>query len=89
MVNFTGNATKVVINVHIKSMGPISEEDMVKFFNTWHAMMNGLFLPQNYSMDCYFRQYWRDERLSFTGLKKDAHSDRDKIDKARGRATTQ
>ena len=43
----------------------------------------GLFLPQNYSMDCYFRQYWRDERLSFTGLKKDAHSDRDKIDKAR------
>ena len=43
----------------------------------------GLFPPQNYSMDCYFRQYWRDERLSFTGLKKDAHSDRDKIDKAR------
>ena len=43
----------------------------------------GLFLHQNYSMDCYFRQYWRDERLSFTGLKKDAHSDRDKIDKAR------
>ena len=36
---------------------------------------------QNYSMDCYFRQYWRDERLSFTGLKKDAHSDREKIDK--------
>ena len=34
MVNFTGNATKVVINVHIKSMGPISEEDMVNFFNT-------------------------------------------------------
>ena len=25
---------------------------------------------QNYSMDCYFRQYWRDERLGFTGLKK-------------------
>ena len=25
-------------------------------------------------MDCYFRQYWRDERLSFTGLKKNAHS---------------
>lgn len=21
-------------------------------------------------MDCYFRQYWRDERLSFTGLRK-------------------
>ena len=20
---------------------------------------------QAYSMDCYFRQYWRDERLSF------------------------
>lgn len=24
-------------------------------------------------MDCYFRQYWRDDRLSFTGLKKNAH----------------
>ena len=25
-------------------------------------------------MDCYFRQYWRDERLSFTGIKKNPHS---------------
>ena len=24
---------------------------------------------QHYSMDCYFRQYWRDTRLSFKGLK--------------------
>lgn len=23
--------------------------------------------PQDYSMDCYFRQYWRDTRLSFRG----------------------
>ena len=28
---------------------------------------------QNYSMDCYFRQYWRDERLGFTGLQKNTH----------------
>jgi len=35
-----GHATKVKINILIRSMGPISEEDM------------------NYSMDCYFRQYW-------------------------------
>lgn len=25
------------------------------------------FLYQDYSMDCYFRQYWRDTRLSFLG----------------------
>ena len=25
-------------------------------------------------MDCYFRQYWRDDRLGFSGLKKDTHS---------------
>ena len=50
-----GQATKVKINILIRSMGPISEEDM------------------NYSMDCYFRQYWRDERLGFTGLKKNTH----------------
>ena len=30
--------------------------------------------PQNYSMDCYFRQYWRDTRLGFTGLKKNTQS---------------
>ncbi|XP_023328188.1 gamma-aminobutyric acid receptor alpha-like [Eurytemora carolleeae] len=26
-----------------------------------------------YSMDCYFRQYWRDERLGFRGLKHNAN----------------
>ena len=52
----SGSPTRVKINILIRSMGPISEEDM------------------NYSMDCYFRQYWRDERLSFTGVKKNAHS---------------
>ncbi|XP_040574267.1 gamma-aminobutyric acid receptor subunit alpha-1 isoform X2 [Lepeophtheirus salmonis] len=50
-----GVPTDVKINILIRSMGPISEEDM------------------NYSMDCYFRQYWRDERLSFTGLKNNTH----------------
>lgn len=24
-------------------------------------------LDMDYSMDCYFRQYWRDKRLSFKG----------------------
>ncbi|XP_059080486.1 uncharacterized protein LOC131878512 [Tigriopus californicus] len=52
----SGKATKVKINILVRSMGPISEEAM------------------DYSMDCYFRQYWRDERLSFTGVKKNAHS---------------
>ena len=34
------------------------------------------FSLQNYSMDCYFRQYWRDTRLSFTGLKSNTHSEK-------------
>ena len=25
-------------------------------------------------MDCYFRQYWRDQRLSFKGLKNNANN---------------
>ena len=29
---------------------------------------------QFYSMDCYFRQYWRDNRLSFKGLKQTANN---------------
>ena len=29
---------------------------------------------QNYSMDCYFRQYWNDERLRFSPLDLSAHS---------------
>lgn len=37
----------VLTNVLIRSMGPVSEEDMM------------------FSMDCYFRQNWRDARLSF------------------------
>ena len=32
------------------------------------------YLSQYYSMDCYFRQYWRDERLSFKGLKNNANN---------------
>ena len=29
---------------------------------------------QVFSLDCYFRQYWRDSRLSFKGLKKNANN---------------
>ena len=31
-------------------------------------------LLQNYSMDCYFRQYWKDERLKFPPLDLSAHT---------------
>ena len=32
------------------------------------------YFSQWYSMDCYFRQYWRDKRLSFKGLKNNANN---------------
>ena len=38
----------------------------VLHFSTKHSNIS---LVQHYSMDCYFRQYWRDSRLSFKGLK--------------------
>ncbi|CAL8117419.1 unnamed protein product [Orchesella dallaii] len=44
-----GRPTTIRTNIHIRSMGPISELDM------------------DYSMDCYFRQSWRDGRLKFQG----------------------
>ncbi|KAJ6638698.1 Gamma-aminobutyric acid receptor subunit alpha-6 [Pseudolycoriella hygida] len=44
-----GIPTIVKTNILIRSMGPVSEQDM------------------DYSMDCYFRQYWRDTRLKFEG----------------------
>lgn len=89
-----GQATKVKINILIRSMGPISEEDMVNniYYKDLRSLMlfsavclqsqlisavflciHLFYLFQNYSMDCYFRQYWRDERLGFTGPKKNTN----------------
>ncbi|KOB71948.1 Ionotropic GABA-aminobutyric acid receptor GRD [Operophtera brumata] len=56
-----GYPTVVQTNILIRSMGPVSELDMLaKYEKTFY-------FPQDYSMDCYFRQYWRDTRLSFLG----------------------
>ena len=70
--------TEVKVSIFIRSMGPISEADMVSTYwysetltftfhlHFLHSLMTHIFsCPQYYSMDCYFRQYWRDTRLSF------------------------
>jgi len=61
----------VDVDIMVRSMGPISEADMVgallsehnkRFF---HGRLYSLFLEvQTFSMDCYFRQTWRDTRLA-------------------------
>ena len=56
------------VSILIRSMGPISDIDMVNnyFSKYFYVLISDI---QHYSMDCYFRQYWRDTRLSFKGLK--------------------
>ena len=60
--------TDVKVSILIRSMGPISDIDMVNnyFSKYFYVLISDI---QHYSMDCYFRQYWRDTRLSFKGLK--------------------
>jgi len=43
----TGLPIEVLIDLHVRSMGPVAEIDM------------------SYSMDCYFRQSWKDTRLAY------------------------
>ena len=66
-----GEPTKVNVNILIRSMGPISEMQMVRLGDHEQTIKNPF---QYYSMDCYFRQYWRDQRLSFKGLKNNANN---------------
>ena len=56
------------MSILIRSMGPISDIDMVKI-RIYIILLWNICCLQHYSMDCYFRQYWRDTRLSFKGLK--------------------
>ena len=66
-----GEPTKVNVNILIRSMGPISEMQMVRIGDHEQTLKKSF---QYYSMDCYFRQYWRDQRLSFKGLKNNANN---------------
>ena len=57
------------MSILIRSMGPISDIDMVTRKIYQSVLLWNICCLQHYSMDCYFRQYWRDTRLSFKGLK--------------------
>ena len=68
VLNACSGPTDVKVSILIRSMGPISDTDMVRDSDIFCKVSVDL-LVQHYSMDCYFRQYWRDSRLSFKGLK--------------------
>ena len=53
--------------MQVRSMGPISEMDMVSRESL--VTPNNGHSAQSYIMDCYFRQSWVDKRLSFEGYK--------------------
>ena len=58
----------IEVNMQVRSMGPISEMDMVRKLQLQHVVPMVLMTYfQSYSMDTYFRQSWVDERLSFSG----------------------
>ena len=65
-----GVPTIVKTNIMIRSMGPVSELEMVIQISLLKQVLRDVLLMKfktfkDYSMDCYFRQYWRDSRLSF------------------------
>ena len=51
--NYDGPPTVIVVNLAIRSMGPVDESKNI------------------FTIDCYFRQYWTDERLVFNSTKMD------------------
>ena len=56
--------------MQVRSMGPISEMDMVRKLQGQYEHVVPMVLMtyfQSYSMDTYFRQSWVDKRLSFSG----------------------
>ena len=59
-----GPPVLIEVNMQVRSMGPISEMDMVSKHVVPMILMTYF---QSYSMDTYFRQSWVDERLSFSG----------------------
>uniref|UniRef100_A0A0K0DIE1 Neur_chan_LBD domain-containing protein n=1 Tax=Angiostrongylus cantonensis TaxID=6313 RepID=A0A0K0DIE1_ANGCA len=52
-INSDASPVRVEIDISVRSMGPISEQDM------------------EFSLDCYFRQKWLDQRLAFTPINPD------------------
>ena len=59
-----GPPVLIEVNMQVRSMGPISEMDMVSPAHKWRFYYS---IIQSYSMDSYFRQSWVDKRLAFSG----------------------
>nr|CAD7260340.1 unnamed protein product [Timema shepardi] len=71
-----GPPAVVEVDIMVRSMGPISEVDMIEISDKLKGLrshkvllINHCVLLQTYSMDCYFRQSWVDRRLAFQGNK--------------------
>ena len=64
---YPGPSLLIEVNMQVRSMGPISEMDMVS--GHWWSPLSSHPVLQSYIMDCYFRQSWVDKRLSFEGYK--------------------
>lgn len=56
----------VEVDINIRSMGPISEQKMVEPLASLPLHIRLSF--KEFSLDCYFRQKWLDERLAFTPI---------------------
>ena len=64
-----GPSLLIEVNMQVRSMGPISEMDMVSTNMAYITIIMNMSYMQSYIMDCYFRQSWVDKRLSFEGYK--------------------
>ncbi|KAL7979641.1 hypothetical protein Chor_004799 [Crotalus horridus] len=61
--------TEVKTNIYVTSFGPVSDTDMgqERACSSGSLIFSSFFHRQEYTIDVFFRQSWRDERLKFDG----------------------